>query len=115
MPKFKEKKMCNECPFRKKSIKGWLGPHTAEEMQTMAHSGQGFTCHKEVNAMSKDGYDDEEIAHDGQHCVGMIRYRNKICKTSRNEEERSYQNSLKHIDDEPVLDAFTFVDHHGSI
>ena len=113
MAKYKQKKMCNECPFRKKSIKGWLGPHTGTDMQTMVHNGQGFTCHKEVNALTAQGYDEEEIANDGQHCVGMLRYRNKVCKTSRNAEERAHQSALKDIEDEEVLDAFTFVEHHG--
>lgn len=36
------KKPCSNCPFKKDTLKGWLGADRAEEIAN-AH---GFTCHK---------------------------------------------------------------------
>lgn len=111
MSQYKKVKMCNECPFRKKSPKGWLGPWTAEEMQSLAHSENEFICHKEVNKLSQT-MNSEEIGRVGNHCVGMLRYRNNICKSSKNPKQREHQQKLKKIDDQEVIPAFGFLEHH---
>jgi len=39
-----QKKPCKDCPFRKDSLKGWLG---RERMMEILHS-TSFVCHKET-------------------------------------------------------------------
>jgi hypothetical protein len=114
MPKYNQKKMCSDCPFRKKSIKGWLGPWTAEELQNMIHGENTFICHQEINDMSET-YSKEEIEEDGEHCVGFLRYRNQVCKRSRDQNQLARQDELKEIDDQEVLGAFQLVDHHKDV
>lgn len=41
------KKICNECPFSKNSAKGWLGPHTTEEILHTVQMEGLFSCHKQ--------------------------------------------------------------------
>ncbi len=51
------KKPCNECPFKKDSLKGWLGGETPEStMEFMFHEAD-FACHntrhKKLEEMSR--------------------------------------------------------------
>lgn len=41
------KKVCNECPFRAKSLPGWLGSHTVDEIQNSIQFEGLFSCHKQ--------------------------------------------------------------------
>lgn len=38
-------KVCKECPFRKDSVKGWLGDLTPEEMLEHIFHERVFSCH----------------------------------------------------------------------
>mgnify|MGYP001618446155 CR=1 FL=1 len=43
------KKACNECPFRKTSLPGYLGPWPGpNELLDQAFSETGFVCHKTI-------------------------------------------------------------------
>lgn len=41
------KKMCNECPFSKNSLRGWLGGFSIEETLNAQQFEQLFSCHKQ--------------------------------------------------------------------
>jgi len=112
MPQYKQTKMCSDCPFRKKAMKGWLGPWQPEEIQQMIHGENKYICHSDINKRSSVGQSESQIDEQGQHCVGFLRYRTKVCKTSRDEDQRAHQYKLKEIDDQEVIDAFQFVAHH---
>lgn len=45
---------CNECPFRKNSIPGWLGPHKIEDFRTMASADVDFKCHMELDTLGDE-------------------------------------------------------------
>ena len=115
MPTFERKKMCSECPFRQKSIKGWLGPWTAEEVEKMVRHDGVFICHTEISEMMEEGYSEDEIQETGQHCVGMLRYRNTTCKLSADPETYAAQIELRQIEDEKLIPPHKFVEHHTLI
>jgi hypothetical protein len=112
MPQYKKTKMCKECPFRAKAPKGWLGPWDATDIKNMVHGESSFICHTEINSMAGKGCGEKEISEKGNHCVGFLRYRNKVCKTSKDPSQRAHQHKLREIDDQEVIPAFQFVDHH---
>jgi hypothetical protein len=41
-------KMCNECPFSNKSLSGWLGGYTFDDIQSFMRAEISFPCHKMV-------------------------------------------------------------------
>lgn len=55
---------CSDCPWKRDSLPGWLGSHTANEFIAMAHGEVQYTCHVIVN----------------QQCAGMAVYRRNVCK-----------------------------------
>lgn len=124
MPTYERTRMCNECPFRACSPRGWLGPLTIEDLEDAVHGPRlpGTTCHvgdlgelichKDVSKRMAAGEDEDEIAVDGQQCVGMIRYANSVCKLSHNAEVADYQRKLRSIEDQPVIAPFKLREHH---
>lgn len=59
---------CSDCPFRRDSLRGWLGGYTAQEFAAMAHGEDMLECHV--------------IA--GKQCAGAGIYRANVCKDPRN-------------------------------
>lgn len=58
---------CKDCPWRKVSMKGWLGSkHTPEEWTQAAHGESRIECH----------------IHKAQ-CAGAAIYRANVCKAPR--------------------------------
>jgi hypothetical protein len=106
------KVMCAECPFRRNAAPGWLGPWTPKQINQIAESDEDFICHKSVEALAAEGLSDIEIDTFGQHCVGMLRYRNTLAKLSRDPQVARWQRELREVPDQPVLAARTFMSHH---
>lgn len=97
------KKPCNECPFRKNSIKGWLGGETAQSTFDMVSHEVDFACHKtrhkEVEEMSR--------------CRGFLLFTKKACKLPKyNEELKAIIENLKKPDTSNILSIPEFFQHH---
>jgi hypothetical protein len=57
------KKPCANCPFRKDSLKGWIG----EDRMTDILESDSFVCHKTVN------HDlDKDMDNDRKQCAGFM-------------------------------------------
>lgn len=112
MPKFTRKKMCSECPFRAIAPCGWLGPHTPDHMNQVAHSDAGFICHTSVKQMQDCGKSGDDIADKGQQCVGMSRYRISVSKWPRDLGQSDFQRSLELVEDQPTIAPFKFLEYH---
>lgn len=114
MPVYNQKKMCPECPFRKKAPKGWLGPWTIEDFKQFIHREGTFVCHVDVARLIDEGVtEDEEIDEAGEHCVGMLRYMNAVCKRSRDPEKAAAQDRVEEIEDQPIIPPFKFEEYHN--
>lgn len=112
MPVYNRKKMCRECPFRANAPRGWLGPWKPEDIETTIRNDQGFICHTNINKQTAIGKTTDEIKLDGQHCVGMLRYMNSMCKLSRHRDKADAQIELKDVDDIAVIPPRQFTNHH---
>ena len=117
MPTFERKTMCDECPFRKKSLPGWLGPHSIDDIEKVVQSDEPFICHKSIAEMIESGIPegDPQLEEEGEHCVGMLRYRNAMCKRSRDPETAQAQTEIRSVDDVPVIEARKFREHHEKL
>lgn len=89
---------CNECPFRRKSLPGWLGSNDPKSFAILANRDGHFPCHK---TMGKGRAKELQ-------CAGRaILYANQ-CKVARD-------NSVPRLppDRENVLgNIFEFAKHH---
>lgn len=112
----KNKKPCKECPFRKTSLRGWLGtlsndPHaflSAGEYEIMP-------CHMKVN------YDEAEqrnriVKGENNPCIGALSFFENACKLPRGSRQPGtpYNSLIKQA--QPNEDVFRwegeFIKHH---
>lgn len=68
---------CNECPWRKQSVPGYLGPYTATEWLDAAHAEGAIACHKTIPPGG--GWGDRTL-----QCAGLASFRHHVMKTPRN-------------------------------
>lgn len=122
---------CRECPFRKKSLPGYVGGHAdVMEIHTIINADQKFPCHMEVtdikddllNALGEDeddalGMSDEQAFHEATqeagHCVGALIYMNQTCKKSRDPQISRLQVEAGKSE-EVFASPIDFLGHHGS-
>lgn len=101
------KKACRECPFRKQSLGGWLGPwKSAQELLTQAFSESGLACHMMLHLSHEEG--------GTPVCTGSLVCANKSGKLYRDRELNEAQNTLIAHPDEDILHAQEFLVHHRS-
>lgn len=91
---------CSECPFRKNSIKGYLGPHTIDDIKMIARTGVDFKCHKTLE-LSEDRY---------RTCSGYVHYLNNTIQLSRNAEIAKLQKEFKGKENDCL--GFDFEKYH---
>lgn len=85
-------KPCSDCPWRRDSVRGWLGPATAEEWIAVAHSDQRVDCHVLV----------------GAQCVGSAIFRANVCKISRDRAVIRAKQDTRTV----FAAAQAFIEHH---
>jgi hypothetical protein len=72
-------KPCGECPWRRESIPGWLGPFTAAEWLALTGSDEPVACHTTIEV-------DDEWTPRTRQCAGAAVYRRNVAKLPRNPE-----------------------------
>lgn len=80
------KNPCGECPWRRKSVRGWLGPHTPESMIDMAHGDGPVWCHTSIpdGAPPYEDYHVPEKNSPLMQCGGAARFRRHVHKVPKN-------------------------------
>ncbi len=68
-------KPCGDCPWRRRSVVGWLGGLTPEQWVLEAQSEAQIVCHTVVGEPQPQ-------------CVGAAIYRANTCKSPRNKSAR---------------------------
>lgn len=83
---------CHDCPWRRDSIRGWLGGFEPEDFVELAHSDLPVECHT--------------IAQ--KECAGITIYRANVCKVPKG------TSFILPVDREKVFAApHQFVEHHN--
>ncbi len=68
---------CNECPWRRDSVPGHVGPHDPEHWTESAHSDAAIACHKTLPPGGGWGTATKQ-------CRGAAIFRENVCKSPRN-------------------------------
>ena len=69
---------CSDCPWRRNSVAGWLGPYDAEKWLQIAHGESAVACHKTIPVRGGWGKNTKQ-------CRGMGIFRRNVLKRPRNE------------------------------
>ena len=64
---------CGDCPFRRGSLKGWLGGHAPQEFMVFAMADGAYPCHTRAGALGVSLI----------QCAGMAIFRANIGKLPR--------------------------------
>lgn len=109
------KNPCPECPFRKNSAPGWLGPHTATELHQYVMAEGHFACHMTIPANETNVTVLSEVT---TRCQGSVLYMGKNCKSPQDKilaeqlnitkSDPEYRNRLENI-----LNLCEFHEHHS--
>lgn len=102
------KKPCNECPFRKDSLRGWLSAYSPTELHQIVMNEKPFPCH-----MTHDGDIEWEDAGSKTNplCAGALIYMKQAFKSPRNPD---IAKCVKNIDrDTNILSVPEFFSHHN--
>jgi hypothetical protein len=77
------KKICNECPFSNKSLNGWLGGYTIDDVMTFQRTETSFPCHKMMTQenLSPTQVDRAIKNGDMKLCRGYVESMVKSCKS----------------------------------
>lgn len=106
---------CSECPFRRDSAKGYLGPLTIEDIQ-LHISYLPFACHKTIK--EDLSWDDPQVEN-LQMCAGAAIHLNNQAKLSRSFEVTQYQRDLRSVSDVVKEGVFKwpseFHSHHSLV
>jgi len=103
-------KPCNDCPFRRVSLPGWIGNwDKPEDLLTQSESEVGLPCHTSYNNEKRTLADAIKSAH---VCVGSLQSANNSCKLYRNKALAGFAKKVGKNSD--VLTAWEFVEHHNS-
>mgnify|MGYP001581752471 CR=1 FL=1 len=68
------KEPCNDCPWRRIALAGWLGPYTIADWLALVHSDEPIACHKSLKEESWNG---------ALQCSGAAIYRKNVGKLPR--------------------------------
>ena len=108
------RKPCSECPFRKRSLPGWLGPWKLDDFTNVRsgiiHGETRFVCHETVT-------DDQEgeLRAGNLVCTGSLICRNRSCKSSREPEMAALERDVREHEAVPdIMNAWEFEEHHGA-
>ena len=80
------KEPCKDCPFKRRSIPGWLGPWTPEEVIAQVRHTT-FPCHKTI----REGDNEDQL----ESCAGAALWLNNTISLSRNRDVATHQKKLK--------------------
>ncbi len=104
------KKSCNECPFTKTSLKGWLADYTAQELHNIVMNENPFPCHLTHN--NNIGWH-EAGTEQYPLCMGALKYMKKACKLPRNIELAKIIKAIPYNELDNILSVPEFFKHHN--
>lgn len=77
------KKICNECPFSNKSLNGWLGGYSIEDVISFQRNETSFPCHKMMSENNISQAQADKAIKNGtmKLCRGYVESMVKSCKS----------------------------------
>lgn len=74
---------CNDCPFRKKAMPGWLGAASPQDFIDSILHEDPLPCHQTINYDDPDWKAKWESAKTGKMCAGALIHSANIAKAPR--------------------------------
>lgn len=100
-------KPCRECPWRRDSTWGYLGPHTAQEWVEQAHGEAIIACHMTIKDVEPGG--DGDWNHPAmRQCRGAAIFRRNVGKNHRRPDVPSGPHDTETV----FATNGEFIDHH---
>lgn len=107
-----QKEPCKQCPFRRKSMPGWLGANSPEEMVNGIMSEVPLPCHSTIDYRKRDWAEKWFARKIGKLCMGARIFSANCAKKPR-------PTSLLPVVEQNTELVFTtpqeFVAHHRSL
>lgn len=72
---------CRECPFRRTSLRGYLGANRLDHFSTLSMSEEPMPCHTKVDYTHPDW---ETVQRSSPQCAGRATLWANTCKLPRN-------------------------------
>jgi hypothetical protein len=111
MPRLKFRKPCNDCPFRRRSLRGWLGSSSPEQFSATVQSEMPMPCHETID-YSDPGWQITQL-DDAALCAGALIHMRNQFKSPRDPKLSAAVNAV-----EPQKNVFQwpheFIEHHNS-
>lgn len=111
--KYDIKTPCQQCPFRKLSLPGYLGSYTPETVIQHLNFEIPFLCHTHVEKTV--GYEDPKWDEkvEPQHCAGALIFTRNMCKLPR---DAKHAAAVRDVKDCPEVfeNIPDFMKHHSS-
>ncbi len=131
--KYTLKTPCKECPFRKASLPGWLGPSTGNpekyaryvlgsvEIEPEVYVGgepNDTACHLSINNWLNHHKSNSDTVptkheHELEHCAGALHFLGTSCKQPRDSEKADAIDKVMENTKEPMIKHLPeFLTHH---
>lgn len=101
--------ICNDCPFRRTALRGWLGDNNPEDFVTAALSDPSVPCHQTVEWNAPDW---REAADRAPRCRGALVLRANTHKRPRDAEAKALQDTIEPDREQVFSHAGEFVEYH---
>lgn len=122
MPSVQFKKPCNDCPFRRAALQGWLGgagPEWFVDSALADYADYGFPvgpqvapCHKTIDYTDKDWLTSQ--ADDAAACAGALIFARNNHKSPRDPERAKAVASVERDTEDVFATPQEFIEHHRS-
>lgn len=111
------KKVCEGCPFKKNSLRGWLGPYKSpSELHNLVLTREvPFPCHEAQNAYEEKTGEDTGYYDTGvniPYCAGALMYARKAGKLFHNPKVQQIACEFSNEDKAEILSVRELHDHH---
>lgn len=101
------KQPCAECPYRRKSLPGWLGADSPEGFMGTTMADHTMPCHMTVDYERKNW---RATLPDAEQCAGAAIFFANICKLSRDPDRMRLPADRENVFATPM----EFVEHHSN-
>lgn len=105
---------CKGCPFRPKSLPGWLGSYTVGDIFRYIWKGAPFFCHTSINYRNPNW--ESKAIETGKLCTGGLLFAKKILAPDREiQHEKIRAARLKVLEIEDKIECMggrEFGEHH---
>ncbi len=102
---------CNDCPFRKNSLAGWLADYTPQQLHTIVMNEMPFPCH----LTHEDDLEWEEAgSEENPLCAGALMYMKKNAKSPRRQDLHIIVKDIPLADCDNILSVTEFFKHHST-